>query len=102
MEKSQAPLDQCVSCHPPHKVFKVAYVPTTPNNVCGACHRKAEEMLARRTTKHSRLACTFCHPDEHQTIKRCVDCHGKPHPEKMLKKFSTCGGCHGVAHSVIR
>ena len=102
MTPNQAPLDQCTDCHPPHKVFKVAYSNQIPRTVCTFCHRKAGEMLSRRKTKHSLLACTFCHPDQHQAIKRCVDCHGKPHPDKMLKKFSTCGGCHGVAHSVVR
>ncbi len=95
-------LDQCTSCHPPHKVLKVAYSETTPNGICGYCHRKASEMLERRETKHSRLTCTRCHPDQHKTIKRCTECHGRPHPEEMLKKFSPCGSCHGVAHSVVR
>ena len=103
MAQSTAPLDQCVSCHPPHKALKVAYPNTTPNSVCSYCHRKAKEMLLKRNTKHTALPCIQCHPDQHKTIKRCKECHGSsPHPDYMLEKFRTCGGCHGVAHSVVR
>lgn len=102
MTANTGPLDQCLSCHPPHKAFKVAYAQTTPNAACAYCHRKAKHMLQKSNTKHSRLQCTQCHPEKHKTIKRCNECHGRPHPEAMLKNFSSCGGCHGVAHSVVR
>ncbi len=102
MTPGTGPLDQCLSCHPPHKAFKVAYAETTPNIACAYCHRKAKEMLQKSNTKHTALQCTQCHPDKHKTIKRCNECHGRPHPEEMLKKFNSCGGCHGVAHSVVR
>jgi len=97
-----APLDQCLSCHPPHKALKVAYPENTPNTVCSYCHRKAGEMLERSNTKHTALPCIKCHPHQHKTIKRCIECHGRPHPEGMLKKFRSCAGCHGVAHSLVR
>jgi predicted CXXCH cytochrome family protein len=102
MTQSSAPLDQCLSCHPPHKALKVAYPDDTPNAVCGYCHRKAREMLEQSNTKHTALLCIKCHPDQHKTIKRCIECHGTPHPEQMLKKFNSCGGCHGVAHSLVK
>lgn len=94
--------DQCVSCHPPHKALKVAYPADTPNEICAYCHRKAQDMLNKSNTKHTTLLCIKCHPDLHKTIKRCKECHGKPHPEKMLNKYNSCGACHGVAHSVVR
>ncbi len=102
MRAMKGTLDQCLECHPPHKALKVAYPDDTPNQACGYCHRKAREMLLSRTTKHTALLCTQCHPGKHKTIKRCRDCHGMPHPESMIKKFKTCGGCHGVAHNVVR
>lgn len=101
MRESASPLDQCLSCHSPHKALKVAYPEDTPNAICKYCHRKAGEMLERSKTKHSTFACSRCHPGQHKTIKRCVDCHGRPHPEEILNKFSSCGGCHGVAHSLV-
>lgn len=102
MLQGQGPLDQCISCHPPHTVLNVVYHDNTANEVCTYCHRKAREMLHRTNTKHTALPCIQCHPDKHKTIKRCTECHGRPHPDDMLKKFSSCGGCHGVAHSVVR
>ena len=100
--RSTNPLDQCISCHPPHKALKVSYPNNTENAVCSFCHSKVNEMLSRKVTKHTALLCVTCHPDKHKTIKRCKECHGEPHPEDMLKKFSSCGACHGIAHSVVR
>lgn len=102
LRKRTDALDQCTSCHPPHKALKVAYPDDTQNGTCAYCHHKAEAMLQKRNTKHSALPCIQCHPDQHKTIKRCKECHGQPHPEDMVKKFGSCGGCHGVAHSVVR
>lgn len=100
--ESTNPLDQCISCHPPHKALKVRYPDDTENTVCAFCHRKADEMLRRKYTKHTALLCIACHPDQHKTIKRCKECHGEPHPKDILSKFNSCGACHGVAHSVVR
>ncbi len=102
MKTDQTPLGRCLNCHPPHKALKVVYPDDIPNTVCGSCHRKAYEMLAVNKTRHSALQCTLCHPAKHRTIKRCRECHNVPHPETMVKKFSSCGQCHGVAHSVMR
>lgn len=96
------PLGQCLNCHPPHKALKVIYPDDTPNITCAYCHRKAAEMLDKTVSKHSALQCILCHPAKHRTIKRCKECHGSPHPEKMVKNFTTCGQCHGVAHSIMR
>ena len=102
MSQNTSPFDQCVSCHPPHKALKVAYPDNTPNSICTYCHRNAGDMLQMSKSKHTELACIQCHPEQHKTIKRCEECHGTPHPDGMLKNFSSCGGCHGVAHSVVR
>lgn len=100
--ESTNPLDQCISCHPPHKALKVSYPDDTDNTVCAFCHSKADEMLRLKYTKHTALKCVSCHPENHKTIKRCKECHGEPHPQDMLKKFNSCGSCHGIAHSVVR
>ncbi len=102
IEHIKTAFDQCISCHPPHKALKVIYPNDTSNAICSFCHRKAKEMLNRSNTKHTALLCIKCHPDQHKTIIRCKECHGKPHPEEMLKQYNSCGGCHGVAHSVVR
>ena len=93
---------RCLNCHPPHKVFKVAYPADTPSSVCKNCHRKAGDMLEKNISKHSALQCNRCHPDRHQQIKRCKECHDNPHVKVKLRKFNACGECHGVAHNVIK
>ncbi len=95
-------LSHCLMCHSPHKALNVTYPDDTPNTTCALCHRKAYEMLKKSHTKHSRFRCTKCHPKRHKTIKRCRQCHGQPHPPAMIKRFGSCGKCHGVAHSIIR
>ncbi|NPA94250.1 MAG: hypothetical protein GXO58_02340 [Thermodesulfobacteria bacterium] len=95
-------LANCLMCHSPHKALNVTYPDDTPNTTCGLCHRKAYEMLKKSHAKHSKFRCTKCHPKKHKTIKRCRQCHGEPHPQAMIRKFGSCGKCHGVAHSIIR
>ncbi|HFQ88687.1 MAG TPA: hypothetical protein ENK27_01310 [Desulfobulbus sp.] len=98
----RAPLDKCTNCHNPHKALKVHFPPTTPNTTCALCHRNAYTMLRASGTKHAAFHCVKCHPGQHKTIKRCRQCHGIPHPPRLIKNFRTCGSCHGVAHSIVR
>jgi predicted CXXCH cytochrome family protein len=94
-------LARCVSCHPPHSALKADIPNDTSNQVCSLCHREAYDVLVKSGTRHSRLRCLRCHPGKHRTIKRCRECHGEPHPTEMLRRAGSCGGCHGVAHSLV-
>lgn len=101
-EKHTADMDfeACKSCHPVHMPLVVGYAPETPSHYCGACHEEAISLLQANTTKHHDLACTTCHPAEHKAIEQCTDCHGVPHPARMIQKFPKCGDCHGIAHDL--
>lgn len=101
-EKHTADMDfeACKSCHPVHMPLVIAYAPDTPSHYCGACHEDAMTLLQANTTKHHDVACTTCHPDKHTAIEQCTDCHGVPHPARMIQKFPKCGDCHGIAHDL--
>lgn len=90
----------CVSCHPVHMPLVVTYDQETPSDYCGACHTEALNLLEKNTTKHHDLSCAYCHRDKHKIVPPCFACHGKPHPDAMLKKFPECGDCHGTAHDL--
>ena len=92
--------EACKACHPAHMPLVIAYSPDTPSHYCGACHEDALALLQANKTKHHDLACTTCHPDKHKAIEHCRDCHGVPHPERMIQKFPKCGDCHGIAHDL--
>jgi hypothetical protein len=90
----------CLSCHPVHMPLEVTYASETPSHYCTACHKKAGALLQANKTKHHDLSCVYCHQDKHKTVPPCGMCHGKPHPENMLKKFPKCGNCHSTAHDL--
>ena len=91
----------CKSCHPVHMPLDITYVnEETPSHYCTGCHEEAGTLLQKNTTKHHDLACTYCHQNKHKTVPPCTQCHGKPHPDAMLKKFPECGNCHSTAHDL--
>jgi hypothetical protein len=92
----------CTTCHPAHKPLVVKYERGTPSEYCKSCHTQAFDVLAANTTKHHDLACDNCHRSEHKAVPPCFACHGKPHPDAMLKKFEDCSACHGTAHDLRR
>ena len=79
---------------------QVTYVAETPSTDCGACHRKALDLLVASTAKHKTLKCAFCHQERHKMMPKCQDCHGSPHPAGLMKKFPKCGECHNIAHDL--
>ncbi len=87
----------CLGCHPVHSPTRISYPVTTPNQVCGSCHKTEYNHLKERITKHSALTCAKCHP-QHGKILACTQCHGKPHSEAMLKRFPKCLQCHIDPH----
>lgn len=93
-------LAACLSCHPAHEPLVVTYPRETPSRYCASCHGEADKLLSANHTKHRDLSCAFCHRDRHKAVPPCYACHGKPHPDKMLKKFKACGDCHSTAHDL--
>lgn len=90
----------CTTCHPVHQPKEVTYPKDTPSRYCASCHPKAMDQLVVNTTKHHSLECVYCHRDKHKAVPPCYACHGKPHPDQMLKKFKECGDCHSTAHDL--
>jgi len=93
-------LADCKSCHPAHMPLIVTYSKDTPSHYCASCHQEAYDTLQKNKTKHHDLSCVFCHKNKHKTVPPCFACHGKPHPDAILKKYSDCSGCHNTAHDL--
>ena len=92
--------ESCKSCHAVHKPLEVTYIRETPSSYCASCHKKAEALLQKNTTKHHDLACVYCHRDKHKNIPPCLACHGCPHPYSMIKYYPECADCHSTAHDL--
>lgn len=89
-DKPHYKLQNCLRCHNnPHtpKVIKLA------NNVtdeCLTCHTQQITQLKQVPSKHTKLACSFCH-NVHGKIPACTQCH-KPHSADM--GAADCKRCH--------
>lgn len=83
-------LANCQRCHNnPHtpKIIKLA------NNIteeCVSCHSPQIVQLKQNPSKHTKLACSFCH-NIHGKIPLCTQCH-KPHGNEMGS--ADCKRCH--------
>lgn len=83
-------LTGCLRCHNnPHtpKIIKLA------NNItdeCLTCHTQQIVKLKQVKSKHTNLACSFCH-NVHGKIPQCTQCH-KPHSADMAA--TECKRCH--------
>ncbi len=90
----------CKKCHKAHMPKVVTYAADIPNKDCGACHQKALNLLSASKSKHSKLACAFCHAGKHKMVPNCQSCHNVPHPAGMMAKFPRCFDCHYIAHDL--
>jgi len=83
-------LSGCLSCHTnPHtpKIIKFGNNVTDP---CLTCHTSQIEKLRKNRSKHTALACSYCHT-VHGKIPDCTQCH-KPHSKDMGQP--DCKKCH--------
>lgn len=83
-------LQGCLNCHSnPHtpKLIKFGNNVTDP---CLTCHTQQVEKLRTFKSKHSALACSFCH-NVHGRIPDCTQCH-KSHSTDIVQK--DCKACH--------
>ncbi len=89
-DKSHYKLANCLRCHTnPHtpKIIKLA------NNItdeCLTCHTQQIAKLRQVPSKHSKLACSFCH-NVHGKKPLCTQCH-KPHSADITA--TECKKCH--------
>lgn len=80
----------CLGCHNPHEPLKVV-VQGQQKEVCISCHAGPGKELVAAPSKHTTVACNFCHADTHGNIPKCTDCH-KPHSKEMVQ--ADCAACH--------
>jgi predicted CXXCH cytochrome family protein len=83
-------LQGCLGCHSnPHtpKVIKFGNNVTDP---CLSCHTQQIEKLRSFKSKHTALACSYCH-NVHGRIPDCTQCH-KSHSNEIVQK--DCKACH--------
>jgi hypothetical protein len=90
----------CSVCHPAHQPRTIVFAQDMPNKNCSACHKTIIDTLTTTDSKHSKLACVFCHKEKHGNVPACESCHSSPHPPGMLEKFPKCNMCHISAHSL--
>ena len=83
-------LPECMGCHNPHRPLEIALTGdmTAP---CLSCHDSQKAQLDANPSKHTLLACSFCHADQHGVIPECVKCH-EPHSAQQTQ--ADCGICH--------
>jgi hypothetical protein len=83
-------LANCAGCHSnPHSplIIKMGRNVTDP---CLTCHTQQIVKLRENKSKHTALACSFCH-DTHGKIPACTQCH-KPHTKEQVN--ADCKKCH--------
>lgn len=114
-------IKDCKGCHNPHQPLQVV-LKGELKSVCLTCHIPQNEQLEAHKSKHTKLACNFCHADRHGVIPECVKCH-KPHSNDMAQKdcaschkahkplmvaygaetpSNFCGACHSTAYSLLK
>jgi hypothetical protein len=83
-------LQNCLSCHKnPHTPKLITFAKNT-TDPCLTCHTPQIAKLKANPSKHSALACAFCH-DVHGKIPQCTQCH-KSHSADIAQ--ADCKRCH--------
>jgi len=100
-DKPHFDLKDCLRCHTnPHTPKNIKF----SNNVtkeCVTCHTPQIEKLTKVKSKHSALACSFCH-NTHGKIPLCTECHKSHSPEMTAAECKRCHQAHmpnAVAYS---
>lgn len=89
-EKPHYKLPGCLGCHrDPHAPKDISFGRNV-TDPCLTCHTQQIAQLKEYKSKHSALACSFCH-DVHGKIPACTQCH-KPHSTDMTA--DDCKKCH--------
>lgn len=119
-DKDHYKLNNCLGCHRNPHTPKVITFAKTETNACLTCHKPQIVQLRDNKSKHSALACAFCH-DTHGKKPLCTVCHKshsadivaadcqkchKPHmPKAVTYADSTpskqCAACHRKAYDLL-
>ncbi|BCS54457.1 cytochrome C [Geobacter sp. SVR] len=83
-------LSACMRCHNNPHTPKIIKLSNNITEECLGCHNQQIVKLKQVKSKHSSLACSFCH-NVHGKIPQCTQCH-KPHSADMTA--TDCKRCH--------
>jgi hypothetical protein len=83
-------LSACLRCHNNPHTPKIIKLTNNITDECLTCHTQQITKLKQVKSKHSALACSFCH-NMHGKIPLCTQCH-KPHNADM--GAPDCKRCH--------
>lgn len=83
-------VEGCLGCHNPHSPLDIT-LKGELKAVCLTCHAAQGQELTANPSKHTEVACNFCHAEKHGVIPQCGECH-EPHSPKMAQ--SDCRICH--------
>jgi predicted CXXCH cytochrome family protein len=88
--KAHYNLSSCMRCHTNPHTPKIIKLSNNITDECLTCHTEQIVKLKQVKSKHSSLACSFCH-NVHGKIPLCTQCH-KPHSSDMVA--TECKKCH--------
>lgn len=83
-------LTACLRCHNNPHTPKIIKMTNNITDECLTCHTQQIVKLKQIPSKHTKLACSFCH-NVHGKIPQCTQCH-KPHSADMAA--ADCKRCH--------
>jgi predicted CXXCH cytochrome family protein len=83
-------LADCQRCHSNPHTPKATKLAKNITDECVTCHSQQIVKLRQFKSKHTSLACTYCH-NVHGRIPPCTQCH-KPHSADMVA--AECKQCH--------
>ncbi|MCM0080116.1 cytochrome C [Geomonas sp. Red32] len=92
-DKPHFKLQGCLGCHTnPHtpKIIKFGNNVTDP---CLTCHTQQIQQLRANPSKHTALACSFCH-NVHGFKPACTKCHNSHSADITAKDCSACHKAH--------
>ena len=113
-------LGGCLQCHKnPHQPKEIVFGRDV-TDPCLTCHSPQIAQLKANPSKHTKLACSFCH-DVHGKIPQCTQCHKahsadqgpgdckKCHKAHMPKAVvytadtpsKQCAACHAKAYNMV-
>lgn len=89
-DKPHFKLQGCLNCHKNPHTPKVISFNSNVTDACLTCHSQQIEQLKANKSKHTALACSFCH-NVHGRKPDCTQCH-KSHSADIAK--TDCKACH--------
>lgn len=93
MGKPHYKLANCGSCHQnPHQPKNISFAKNV-TDACVTCHSQQIVKLKESPSKHTALACSFCH-DTHGKIPACTQCHKSHGPDIAPADCKKCHQAH--------